>query len=217
VVRTVAACRALHLTHYLASQYLIQKLRDQCSAFISQTISRHNAQAMLEQALKWNVSEIAEVSIANHHYLMSSPLSMQSLCAERLWLAAMCASDCQKLLSISERTRLVWLWSYVVASLRELWCLLAESLCCWCYRSFLPFSTLLRLLQHEYLAVKDEYQHYIKLLAYIEFHRSKLSPENIRELMETIRFRWMSFQQLQVSVLSTARWLADWLINWLVD
>lgn len=62
----------------------------------------------------------------------------------------------------------------------------------------MPFRTLLRLLQHEYLAVKDEYQHFLKLLAYIDVHRSKLTDDNIRELMENIRFRWMSFQQLQV-------------------
>eukprot|EP01094_Clydonella_sp_ATCC50884_P019936 TRINITY_DN4008_c0_g1_i1.p1 TRINITY_DN4008_c0_g1~~TRINITY_DN4008_c0_g1_i1.p1 ORF type:complete len:443 (-),score=85.19 TRINITY_DN4008_c0_g1_i1:188-1516(-) len=61
----------------------------------------------------------------------------------------------------------------------------------------LPLESLLCLLQHEYLAVRNEYEHYKKLCAYIDAADPPISDDRIQDLMETIRFRWLSYPQLK--------------------
>lgn len=61
--------------------------------------------------------------------------------------------------------------------------------------SFLPLAVLLRLLQHPYLAVKEEFSLYEVVCRYIAKH-SELTPVDVKSLMDHIRFRWMTFQQL---------------------
>jgi len=63
--------------------------------------------------------------------------------------------------------------------------------------SVLNFSIFSSILHHPFLAVKAEFDLYNCICNYIERRRNSLDERNIYELLETIRFRWMTFEQLQ--------------------
>ena len=61
--------------------------------------------------------------------------------------------------------------------------------------SFIPPNIFYRLLKEEYLTIKDEYSLYLLVKDYIE--RNNLNEEQIAQLMGCIRFRWLSYDQLE--------------------
>jgi len=61
---------------------------------------------------------------------------------------------------------------------------------------FLPPAWLLRLLQHPMLVVKDEFALYELICHYIKDH-SEIEENQIAEMMGTVRFVWMSIDQLK--------------------
>jgi hypothetical protein len=73
----------------------------------------------------------------------------------------------------------------------------------------LPFSSFSKILHHKYLAIKDEFDLYKYVVSvdvtnqssivclYIKSYDEELSEQQITELFESVRFRWMSFAQLQ--------------------
>ena len=63
--------------------------------------------------------------------------------------------------------------------------------------NFLPPDVFCRLLREEYLTIKDEYSFYLLIRSYIDFHNDELNDEQITDLMRCVRFRWMTFEQLE--------------------
>lgn len=63
--------------------------------------------------------------------------------------------------------------------------------------TFLPVDIFMLLLHHRYLAVKSEQHLFNTVCTYVEAHRDDLTEEQINELMEAVRFRWLSYEQLE--------------------
>lgn len=63
--------------------------------------------------------------------------------------------------------------------------------------NFLPFSEFYRLLEHKYLSIKNEYELYLTVAEYVRIHSERLESENVEKLMECVRFRWLTFDQLK--------------------
>ena len=63
--------------------------------------------------------------------------------------------------------------------------------------NFLPSAIFCRLLQEEYLTVGDEHELYQLVRAYIKQNSDRLNTQQIEHVMGCIRFRWMSYEQLE--------------------
>lgn len=62
---------------------------------------------------------------------------------------------------------------------------------------FLPPSLFLRLLQHPYLVVRNEYALYQYVCHYVGVHAEDIEDGDVEALMATIRLVWMSFDELK--------------------
>ncbi len=71
--------------------------------------------------------------------------------------------------------------------------------------TFLPVDIFMLLLHHRYLAVKSEQHLFNTVCTYVEAHRDHLTEEQINELMEAVRFRWLSYEQLEEVTHDTTR------------
>lgn len=60
---------------------------------------------------------------------------------------------------------------------------------------FLPPPLFLKLLQHSYLVVRNEYALYKYVCHYIQVH-TEIEEDQIEDMMGTIRFVWMSYEEL---------------------
>ena len=63
--------------------------------------------------------------------------------------------------------------------------------------SFLPLPVFLRVLRHKYLSVKAEITVYAAVSAYIDAHAARLQREDVAALMESVRFVWMDYAELE--------------------
>ncbi|PRP81393.1 hypothetical protein PROFUN_11014 [Planoprotostelium fungivorum] len=61
--------------------------------------------------------------------------------------------------------------------------------------SCLRYEVFYDILHHPYLAVRDERELYEAILRYAK--KNKLSTEHINNLLEAVRFRWMTYEQLE--------------------
>jgi hypothetical protein len=66
--------------------------------------------------------------------------------------------------------------------------------------TFLPYHIFMTLLYHRFLAVKNEEDIFITVCKYVEAHQDDLTEEQINTLMESVRFRWLNYEQLEDAV-----------------
>lgn len=65
---------------------------------------------------------------------------------------------------------------------------------------YLPFELFNGLLKHKYLAVKSEFALYKVVREYVNAHRQELSSSQLATLMESVRFRWFTYEQLEEAI-----------------
>lgn len=66
--------------------------------------------------------------------------------------------------------------------------------------SYLPFELFHSLLRHKYLAVKSEFALYKVVREYVFAHKEEIQSSQLASLMESVRFRWFTYEQLEEAI-----------------
>eukprot|EP01112_Ceratiomyxa_fruticulosa_P021039 TRINITY_DN7323_c0_g1_i1.p1 TRINITY_DN7323_c0_g1~~TRINITY_DN7323_c0_g1_i1.p1 ORF type:complete len:585 (-),score=125.19 TRINITY_DN7323_c0_g1_i1:96-1850(-) len=184
----------------MANFYQIKGLKKEASAFLAGNITRDNALLMLQKAIFFDAEDVtnkcinvickhfnqlasATIAFNNNNLTISTPAPNPITSVSSSSNSATLSTSPPLLMNYSTSSHLISPPKSSENSTTQ-------------YLHTLPLPILLRILRQHNLAVSSEYVVYQTVCAYINHNKTLLSQDDINGLFETVRFPWMSYQQL---------------------
>jgi hypothetical protein len=153
----------------MANFYQIKELKNAASDYLLSSITRENALTMLQKAIHFDAEEVANKCIT-------------VICKNFNQIASM--SFPSSTVSQSSTSTSVTVSHHIPTTNSSI------------TLNSLPLPVVIRIMKQNNLAVSSEFVVYKTVCSYIEANKAQLNQQDITSLFETVRFPWLTYQQL---------------------